>query len=73
MQFFIHCNLFCQEYKFTYLLYLVLLTRTNNHLVSKRNKVWLVWLKSGEFVYKLSSCRFDSSCSHLLLKVNIES
>ena len=34
-------------------------TRTHNHLV------WPVWLNGWVFVYELSGCGFESSCSHL--------
>ena len=44
-------------------------TRTHNHLVLKRTvnhlAIWPVWLTGRMFVYELSGCRFESSCSHL--------
>ena len=27
--------------------------------------IWLVWLKGWVFIYELSGCEFESSCSHL--------
>ena len=29
--------------------------------------IWPVWLNSCVFVYELSGCRFESSCSHLVV------
>ena len=37
-------------------------TRTHNHLVRKQH--WPVWLNGWVFVYDLSSCGFESLCSH---------
>ena len=39
-------------------------TRTHNHL-TKQSIIWPVWLNGWVFVYELSSCGFESSCSHL--------
>ena len=36
---------------------------TPNHLFHKR--ILTKWLNGGVFVYELSGCRFESSCSHL--------
>ena len=44
-------------------------TRTHNHLVHKRTLNHLAkpakWLNGWVFVYKLSGCGFESSCSHI--------
>ena len=48
-------------------------TRTYSHLVRKRTLNHLakleVWLNSWVFVYELSGCRFESSCSHLNIRL----
>ena len=38
--------------------------RTDNYL-QYNSIIWPVWLKGWVFVYKLSGCRFNSSCNHL--------
>ena len=44
-------------------------TRTHNYLVHKRTLNHLAKLVNGwVFVYELSGCRFESSCSHLNLR-----
>ena len=46
--------------------------RTHNHLVHKRTlnhlAIWPAWLNGWVFVYELSGCGFESSCSHFTFR-----
>ena len=33
--------------------------------------IWPVWLNGWVFVYELSGCGFNSSCSHSIFEVNV--
>ena len=46
MQFFIHCNFFCQEYKFTYLLTYIHLSKKLNNPSTRSKTYWSI-LKSS--------------------------
>ena len=43
------------------------MTRTDKYS-QHSSVIWSVWLNGGVFVYELSSCGFEPSCSHLNFK-----
>ena len=56
----------CCEYLSVWCIWLYVLALSHTHFrVNPHSIVWPVWLNGWVFIYELSGCGFESSCSHL--------